>query len=136
MGAGGVIKVTVVDADFVASAMEVAVTVTVAGEGTVIGAVYVTGPADALDAGDTLPQAAPEHPAPLTVQLTPLLAESFATVAVSVCVCPACTIADAGVTLTAIAEGGGAGVPPPLCEAVPAQPDRNTIARKKGATAR
>jgi len=86
-----------------------------------------------VDVGDTLPQATPEHPAPLTVQLTPLFAESFATVAVRICACPASTVADGGVTLTAIAAGG-------VFEALPAQPDRNPdrnkAASKKGAIAR
>ncbi len=37
---------------------------------------------DALVAGATAPQAAPLHPLPVTVQLTPLFPESLATVAV------------------------------------------------------
>jgi hypothetical protein len=35
-----------------------------------------------------LPQALPEHPDPETLQVTPLLVESFVTVAVKFTVCP------------------------------------------------
>jgi hypothetical protein len=64
--------VKVVTADFVASATEVAVRVTVAGEGTAAGAVYVIAVPEALEAEDNVPQAAPVHPAPANVQVTPL----------------------------------------------------------------
>jgi hypothetical protein len=82
IGAGAAETVIVVVAVFVASATEVAVTVTLAGVGAALGAVYVTGAPLALLNGDTLPHAAPLQPAPDTVQLTPLFAESFVTVAV------------------------------------------------------
>ena len=118
----------VVAAVFVPSATEVAVTVTVAGVGTALGAEYVTGAPLALLDGDTVPQAAPLQPAPDTIQLTPLFAESFVTVAVSACVCPTCTVIVAGATLTAMAAAGGVGLPPDeLGETVPAQPEMNRI---------
>jgi len=77
------------DADLLPSATDVAVNVTVAGFGGAAGAVYVTGAPDALVVGDTAPQVAPLQPAPESAQLTPLPAESFATVAAAVCVAPA-----------------------------------------------
>lgn len=64
--------VRVVTADFVASAIEVAVRVTVAGAGTVAGAVYTIAAPEALEAADNVPQVAPVHPAPANVQVTPL----------------------------------------------------------------
>ena len=57
--------VTVAVFDFVGSATEVAVTATWAGLGTATGA--VNKPLDEID-----PQVAPEHPAPLTPQVTAL----------------------------------------------------------------
>lgn len=85
---GGAVIVTIAETDFVPSATEVAVTVTVAGVGTVGGAVYVTAAPDTLDEGDTPPQAAPLQPDPETAHVTPLFCESFATVAVKACVLP------------------------------------------------
>jgi hypothetical protein len=79
---GAAATVIVADADFVPSATEVAVSVTVAGLGTFAGAVYVIGVPEALAAADSVPQVAPVHPAAESDQLTPLLAESFVTVAV------------------------------------------------------
>jgi hypothetical protein len=58
----------------VASATEVALSVTVAGDGTVAGAVYV---AEVVVTLVRVPQAAPEHPAPERDHVTPLLCESF-----------------------------------------------------------
>lgn len=55
--------VTVADADFVVSTVEVAVTVTVAGLGTALGAVN-------RPVVETLPHALPEQPEPLTLQVT------------------------------------------------------------------
>jgi hypothetical protein len=55
--------VRVADADLVESAMLAAVTVTVGGVGTVAGEIY-------RPLLETVPQAAPEQPAPLTVQST------------------------------------------------------------------
>jgi hypothetical protein len=82
-GASAVATVIVADADFVPSATEVAVRVTVAGLGTFAGAVYVIGVPEALVVADSVPQAAPEHLAPESAQPTPLFAESFVTVAVN-----------------------------------------------------
>jgi hypothetical protein len=53
-------------------------------------------------AGLTLPQATAEQ---VTLQVTPLLAESLATVAVICSVPPACTVLALDVTLTVIAGG-------------------------------
>jgi hypothetical protein len=87
----------------VPSAAALALIVTVAGVGTLAGAVYVTATPDALVAADSVPHAAPVHPVPLSVQLTPLFCPSFETVAVNICVNPACTPALVGATLTEIA---------------------------------
>jgi hypothetical protein len=81
-----VVTVIVAEAVFVPSATEVAFNVTVAGVGTLPGAVYVTAEPEALVVGETVPQAAPLQPVPVTVHVTPLLAESLATVAVKACV--------------------------------------------------
>jgi hypothetical protein len=56
----------------VESATEVAVSVTVAGLGTFAGAVYVIGAPDALEVFESVPQATPAQPAPVSVQVTPL----------------------------------------------------------------
>jgi len=83
--------VIVVVAVFVVSATEVAVTVTVAGEGTLTGGVYTMAAPEVLEVADSVPQAAPVHPLPVSVQVTPLLRESFCTVALILCVWPICT---------------------------------------------
>lgn len=87
--------VTVAVADFVGSATEVAVTVTCGGLGTAVGAVYK--PLDEI-----VPQALPEQPLPLRVQVT-LMLEVPLTVAVNCCVIPVTTCAVPGETLTTIA---------------------------------
>jgi hypothetical protein len=80
---------------------EVAVSVTVAGFGTLLGARYVIGTPDALEVADSVPQALPVHPAPDSLQVTPRFAESLRTVAVNCCVpVPASTLALVGDTLT------------------------------------
>jgi hypothetical protein len=66
----------------VESETDVAIRVTVAGLGTVFGALYVTGIPEALAALESVPQALPEQPAPESVQVTPRFWESFWTVAV------------------------------------------------------
>ena len=130
-GGGVVVNVMVVPADFVASATAVAVSVTVAGLGTAPGAVYVTGVPEALDAGATVPHAAPLHPAPDSVHVTPLFPESFATIAVNACVVPTCTPAVATDIATEIAAGGGVlPPPPPLPLTAPAQPESKVIATR------
>jgi len=53
----------------------------------------------------SVPQAAPVQPAPDKLQLTPLFAESFCTVAVKPVDCDTCTDAEVGFTVTEI--GGG-----------------------------
>jgi hypothetical protein len=80
---------------------EVAVSETVAGFGTLLGARYVIGTPDALEVAESVPQALPLHPAPDSVQVTPRFAESLRTVAVNCCVpVPASTLALVGDTLT------------------------------------
>jgi hypothetical protein len=66
----------------------------------------------AVEVGETEPQGAVEH---VTLQVTPLFAESLTTVAVNCFVVPACTVAEAGDTETEIGSGGVAAVcsPPP-----------------------
>lgn len=61
---------------------------------------------DTLELLESVPQAAPLQPDPERLQLTPLLCESFCTVAVKVCDCPVCTDALAGDTLTLTGGGG------------------------------
>lgn len=73
---------------FIVSVTDVAVNVTMAGLGTVGGAVYVIGAPDALELLETEPQAAPLQPAPESVQVTPLFCASFCTVAVKLSLCP------------------------------------------------
>ena len=97
IGAPAGVTVIVAVPAFVVSATEVAVSVTVAGDGTLTGAVYVTAAPDALVVGATVPHIAPLQPVPDTVQLTPLFSGSFPTVAVNVVV--ALTI-----TLTAVCD--------------------------------
>jgi hypothetical protein len=95
------------DAVFVPSVTDVATSVAVAGFGAVAGAVYVTAVPDALEVAESDPQAF--GVAQEIDHVTPLLALSFATVAVRLCVPPSATVAVVGVTLTAIA----ADPPPP-----------------------
>ena len=47
---------------------------------------------------DSVPQLAPLHPGPDTLQLTPLFCASFCTTAVKFCDCIGCTAVLAGVT--------------------------------------
>jgi len=84
------VTVTLADPDFVASACEVAVTVTVAGFGTVAGAVYIP-------PLEMFPFAVP----PLTLQVTAVF-DVPVTVAMNCCVLPVATVAVAGTTETAI----------------------------------
>jgi hypothetical protein len=97
------VTVIVTAALLVPSRTEVAVNVTVAGVGTVLGAVYVIATPEALDAADRVPQVAPLQPVPARVQATPLFCESFVTVAAKFCVSPVCTLAVVGATLTTTA---------------------------------
>jgi hypothetical protein len=104
--AGGAVIVIVAAADLLVSATAVAVTITVAGEGTVPGAVNVIVAPEALAVLDSAPHAAPAHPAPDSAHVTPRFSGSFVTVALKLCCCPVCTLPDAGDTV-AVTFGGG-----------------------------
>lgn len=82
---GGGATVTVDDFDLLASATEVAVTVTVKVFATDMGALYVAVVVVTLV---KVPQVAPKHPVPEALQVTPRLPESLATAAVKLTVCP------------------------------------------------
>jgi hypothetical protein len=99
--AGGAVTVIVATTVLLVSATDLAVNVTVAGDGTPAGAVYVIAAPDRLDVADNVPQAAPVHPAPLNVHVTPLFSVSFFTVAVTLSIFPVCTDAVTGATDTA-----------------------------------
>jgi hypothetical protein len=109
---GAALIVIVAEAVLVVSVTEVAVTVTVAGLGTALGAVYVVAAPLAVDVGETLP-----HEEQLTVHLTPALALSFVTLAVMLVVAPTTSELDTALTATEMACGGG-GVDPPPPQAV------------------
>jgi len=99
--------------------------------GTAAGSVNVTAAPEALEAGATVPHVAALQPVPARDQLTPLFAESFATVAVKACVAPVCTLAVVADMATVTAGGVGVGVPPPLLplpETFPVQPEIKPIA--------
>ncbi len=81
--AGSGVTVTVADAVFVVSAAEVAVMVTTRLPDTLAGALYVT---DVVVTLVSVPHAVPVQAVPDTVQVTPLLPESFATAAVKLTV--------------------------------------------------
>lgn len=101
----GGVTVIVALAFFAVFDTDVAVKVTVAGFGTLAGAVYVMGTPDADDVADRVPQALPLQPVPDSVQRTPRLFRSFRTVAVKDCVPPpACTLALVGETLTVMRD--------------------------------
>ncbi|HLK05300.1 MAG TPA: hypothetical protein VKT53_12740 [Candidatus Acidoferrum sp.] len=85
------------------SVTDFAVSVTVAGEGTAAGAMYVIATPEALEFVDNVPQVTPLHPVPESAQVTPLFCKSFVTVAVKVCVSPTVTLGVDGATLTPIA---------------------------------
>ena len=70
----------------------------------------MTATPEALDAAESIPQALPEQPAPESDQVTPLLWESFSTVAVNGCVCPTWTAGEVGARETEIAVGPLAGM--------------------------
>jgi hypothetical protein len=103
---GGMI-VTVALADLVPSATEVAVTVTLAGLGTVPGAVY-------RPVEETVPHAAPVQPVPVRLQVTLVFVDPV-TVAVNCCVFPAATSAVVGEIFTAT---GGTRVTVAVADAV------------------
>lgn len=93
--AGAAVIPTLTDADAVVFCWLVAVTVTVDGEGTVLGAVY--NPVDVM-----VPQVLPLHPAPLTVQDTAVF-EAPDTDAVNCWVELVWRLTPEGVTATVIA---------------------------------
>lgn len=102
--------VMLVEPDFVESATEVAVMLTFRSlAGGVAGAEYVTATPLADVVGETEPQDEEEQD---TAHFTPMLLESFATVAVRFAVTPACTVAMLAETDTLVG-GGGAAEPPP-----------------------
>jgi hypothetical protein len=90
----GLMMVTAALADVTPSAIEVAVTVTVAGEGTASGAVYK--PPEVI-----VPHADPTQPVPLTLQVTPVTSVLI-TLAVNCWLAPASSCTEAGEMLTPI----------------------------------
>jgi len=91
----------------VLSLIDVAVSVTLAGAGSLTGAVYVIAAPDALESADNVPHDAPEQPEPERLQKTPAPAGSFVTVAVNCCVPNgACTVAVPGDTATEMLDPG------------------------------
>jgi len=102
------VTVTVAVPFFVPSAIEVAVTVTVATRHARRRGVSHRRPRRAA-CHRSAPHGRRVQPAPDTPQVTPLLVLSLATVAVNACVSPACTDAVPGATVTPI-TGSGAGV--------------------------
>jgi hypothetical protein len=126
ISAGAAVTVIVAVADFVVSATDVAVKVTVAGEGTLDGAVYVMAVPDALEEADSAPHDEPLQPAPESDQVTPLPELSLLTVDVNDCPWLTCTEALVGERLTAIDAPEG----PVLSEVeLDEQPHRNAAAR-------
>ena len=95
------------DAALDPSATEAAVMVTVKLVEGGLGAVYVVGTPLGVDAGERLPHCCVGH---VTVQLTPLPAESPVTDAVSCAEVPGATVVLEGVTRTETGVGAGAGV--------------------------
>jgi hypothetical protein len=98
---GGAVMVIVAETDFVWSAVDVAVTVTVLLLGTALGAVYVMGLPLLVWAGLKDPQS----PTQVRDQSTPTFEASFETTAVSVADVPTCTD-EGGVPVNAIVMGG------------------------------
>jgi hypothetical protein len=100
------ISVRVADADFVASATLVAVSVTVEEDGSDKGAVYVRPVPEALAVADNVPH--PFGVAHDAAHVTPFAALSLLTVAVNICWCALATLAVCGVTETLIGAEVGA----------------------------
>jgi hypothetical protein len=80
------VRVIVAFADLLVSSTAVAVSVTVGGFGTAVGAVYVTGTPEAELVPESLPQAAPMQPDPESVHVVPSFLGSLATLALNVAV--------------------------------------------------
>jgi hypothetical protein len=91
---------TFAEADVVRSATLVAFSVTVAGEGTLDGAVY-------NPLVEIIPHAIPVQPAPLTVQISAVF-EPPVTFPANCCVCPDVTVALFGLTVIATGVTGAA----------------------------
>jgi hypothetical protein len=102
IGNGAAVTVIVADADFVPSATEVAFIVTVAGDGTAAGAMYV---AEVVVTFASVPHVAPEQPVPESDQVTPLFCKSFCNVAVKAAAVDTCTDVERGLTPTEIGSG-------------------------------
>jgi hypothetical protein len=113
--------VAVAEVNFKGSATEVAVMVTLRVLAALAGAAYVT---DVL----VPPVSIPEPVAGEMVHVTPLLEGSLFTVAVNVCVPPACTVAVTGDTVT-VTGGGGVTCPPPHPKLPTASSVTKTIAK-------
>lgn len=92
MAGAAALTVTVAAALLVVSAMEIAVTVILAGEGTAVGAVYT--PVESI-----LPWVASPPGVPFTCQVTPVLVV-LATAALNFCVPDTCSVALVGFTVT------------------------------------
>lgn len=97
-GTGVSVIVTCADAVLLGSACETAVTLTVAGFGTLAGAAYI--PTEEI-----VPRVASPPLTPFTCQVTAVLA-ALETAAVNCCVLPVCTLADVGERMTIIWGGG------------------------------
>jgi hypothetical protein len=97
--------VIVAAADLDTSVTEVAISVTVAGDGIVAGAVYVIAVPDGLVDAESVPHLEPVHPAPDKAHVTPLFCASLATVAVNCAVAEMTTEALVAFRLNATGEG-------------------------------
>jgi uncharacterized membrane protein len=115
--------VIVTDALFVESVTDVAVTVTVAGFGIVVGAVYVVAVPLGVEVAEKLPHVAGAVVVQVTVHFTPALALSFVTVALKLAVADvASDVGGVALKPTEITAGGGVLDPPP-----PPQPTNQTV---------
>jgi hypothetical protein len=103
--AAALATVIVATTDFDTSATEVAVSVTVAGDGIVAGAVYVIAIPEGLVDAESVPHLVPVHPAPDNAHVTPLFCVSFATVAVNCAVAEVTTEALLAFRLNATGVG-------------------------------
>jgi len=112
IGAPVFVTVIVAAPDFVVAVTEVAVNVTVGGDGRLAGAVYVTAVPEALAVGATVPHVAPLQPAPDNVHVTPLFTVSFVTVAVKGALVAKSTLCGVGATVTPIGPAGDVTVIP------------------------
>ena len=98
---GLTITVIFAGADLAASVTEVAVNVTDGFAGTLEGPVYRMGTPEALNVAESVPQPGEQFaPDCVSVQLAPLLWESFWTVAVKSCIALNCMLIGVGDTLT------------------------------------